>query len=42
MSYLEYRKLPKMIYYTAIVIVVLCSIFLAGAHKNNIEYMRTK
>lgn len=32
MSYLDYRKLPKKIYYTAIVVVVLCSIFLAGAY----------
>ena len=32
MSYLDYRKLPKKIYYIAIVIVVLCSIFLAGAY----------
>lgn len=32
MSYLEYRKLPKKIYYTAIVVVILCSIFLAGAY----------
>jgi hypothetical protein len=32
MSYLDYRKLPKKIYYTAIVVVILCSIFLAGAY----------
>lgn len=32
MSYLDYRKLPSKIYYAAIVIVVLCSIFLAGAY----------
>ena len=32
MSYLEYRKLPKKIYYITIVVVVLCSIFLAGAY----------
>lgn len=36
MSYLDYRKLPKKIYYTAIVVVVLCSIFLAGAHTGRI------
>ena len=36
MSYLDYRKLPKKIYYVAIVIVVLCSIFLAGAHTGRI------
>ena len=36
MSYLDYRKLPKKIYYTAIVIVVLSSIFLAGAHTGRI------
>lgn len=36
MSYLEYRKLPKMIYYTAIVVVVLCSIFLVGVHTGKI------
>ena len=36
MSYLDYRKLPKKIYYIAIVIVVLCSIFLAGAHTGRI------
>ena len=36
MSYLDYRKLPKKIYYAAIVIVVLCSIFLAGAHTGRI------
>lgn len=36
MSYLDYRKLPKKIYYTAIVIVVLCSVFLAGAHTGRI------
>lgn len=32
MSYLDYRKLPKKIYYITIVVVVLCSIFLAGAY----------
>lgn len=32
MSYLDYRKLPKKIYYTAIVVVILCSTFLAGAY----------
>lgn len=32
MSYLDYRKLPKKIYYTAIVVVVLYSVFLAGAY----------
>ncbi len=32
MSYLDYRKLPSKIYYVAIVVVVLCSIFLAGAY----------
>ena len=32
MGYLDYRKLPKKIYYAAIVVVVLCSIFLAGAY----------
>jgi hypothetical protein len=36
MSYLDYRKLPKKIYYTAIVVVVLCSVFLAGAHTGRI------
>lgn len=36
MSYLDYRKLPKKIYYVAIVVVVLCSIFLAGAHTGRI------
>lgn len=36
MSYLEYRKLPKKIYYTAIVVVILCSVFLAGAHTGRI------
>lgn len=36
MSYLDYRKLPSKIYYAAIVIVVLCSIFLAGAHTGRI------
>ncbi len=36
MSYLDYRKLPKKIYYVAIVIVVLCSIFLAGAYTGRI------
>lgn len=36
MSYLDYRKLPKKIYYTAIVVVLLCSIFLAGAHTGRI------
>lgn len=36
MSYLDYRKLPKKIYYTAIVVVVLCSVFLAGAHTDRI------
>ena len=36
MSYLDYRKLPKKIYYTAIVVVFLCSIFLAGAHTGRI------
>lgn len=36
MSYLDYRKLPSKIYYTAIVVVVLCSIFLAGAHTGRI------
>lgn len=32
MRYLDYRKLPKKIYYVAIVVVVLCSIFLVGVH----------
>lgn len=32
MSYLDYRKLSKKIYYITIVVVVLCSIFLAGAY----------
>lgn len=32
MSYLDYSKLPSKIYYTAIVVVVLCNIFLAGAY----------
>lgn len=36
MSYLDYRKLPSKIYYAAIVVVVLCSIFLAGAHTGRI------
>lgn len=36
MSYLDYRKLPKKIYYVAIVIVILCSIFLAGVHTGKI------
>lgn len=36
MSYLDYRKLPKKIYYVAIVIVVLCSIFLVGVHTGKI------
>lgn len=36
MSYLDYRKLPKKIYYIVIVVVVLCSIFLAGAHTGRI------
>lgn len=36
MSYLDYRKLPKKIYYVAIVVVVLCSIFLAGTHTGRI------
>lgn len=36
MSYLDYRKLPKRIYYVAIFVVVLCSIFLAGAHTGRI------
>lgn len=36
MRYLDYRKLPSKIYYAAIVIVVLCSIFLAGAHTGRI------
>lgn len=36
MSYLDYRKLPKKIYYVAIAVVVLCSIFLAGAHTGRI------
>ena len=36
MRYLDYRKLPKKIYYVAIVVVVLCSIFLAGAHTGRI------
>ena len=36
MSYLAYRKLPSKIYYAAIVVVVLCSIFLAGAHTGRI------
>lgn len=36
MSYLDYRKLSKKIYYTAIVVVVLCSVFLAGAHTGRI------
>lgn len=32
MRYLDYRKLPKKIYYVAIIVVVLCSIFLVGVH----------
>lgn len=36
MSYLDYRKLPKRIYYVAIFVVVLCSVFLAGAHTGRI------
>lgn len=36
MSYLDYRKLPSKIYYAAIVIVVLCSIFLVGVHTGKI------
>lgn len=36
MSYLDYRKLPSKIYYAAIVVVVLCSIFLAGAYVGKI------
>lgn len=36
MSYLDYRKLPKKIYYFAMVIVVLCSIFLVGVHTGKI------
>ena len=36
MSHLDYRKLPKKIYYIAIVIVVLCSVFLTGAHTGRI------
>lgn len=36
MSYLDYRKLPSKIYYAAIVVVVLCSIFLAGDHTGRI------
>lgn len=36
MSYLDYRKLPKKIYYVAMVIVVLCSIFLVGVHTGKI------
>ena len=36
MSCLDYRKLPKKIYYVVIVVVVLCSIFLAGAHTGRI------
>ena len=36
MSYLDYRKLPSKIYYAAIVVVVLCSIFLAGAYTGRI------
>ena len=36
MSYLDYRKLPKKIYYIAIVMIVLCSVFLAGAHTGRI------
>ena len=36
MSYLDYRKLPKKICYVAIVVVVLCSIFLVGVHTGKI------
>lgn len=36
MSYLDCRKLPKKIYCVAIFVVVLCSIFLAGAHTGRI------
>lgn len=36
MSYLDYRKLPSKIYYIAIVVVVLCSIFLVGVHTGKI------
>jgi hypothetical protein len=36
MSYLDYRKLPSKIYYIAIVVVVLCSIFLIGVHTGKI------
>lgn len=36
MNYLDYGKLPKKIYYVAIVVVVLCSIFLAGVHTGKI------
>ena len=36
MSYLDYRKLPKKIYCAAIVVVVLCSAFLAGAYVGRI------
>lgn len=36
MSYLDYRKLPKKIYYITIVVVVLCSTFLAGAYVGRI------
>lgn len=36
MSYLDYRKLPKKIYYVVLVVVVLCSIFLIGVHTGKI------
>ena len=36
MSYLDYRKLPSKIYYAAIVVVILCSIFLVGVHTGKI------
>lgn len=36
MSYLDYRKLPKKIHCVAMVIVVLCSIFLVGVHTGKI------
>lgn len=36
MIYLDYRKLPKKIYYVVLVVVVLCSIFLIGVHTGKI------
>lgn len=36
MNYLDYGKLPKKIYYVALVVVVLCSIFLAGVYTGKI------